>query len=362
MSLLPTIAGQASAQTIGSSVGNSSSAETLLNTIRDKLKQDGGWFTEHVTQDELRELNQIISSAPKDHFNDAFAQLSDQELKSWTSEIYDPGWLTSDGLSVSERQDLYANLAEKLDVTQQARFFNALETPEQQEEFASIIRQTASQPGFQSLDKDFSAALAKETQSGADFTSDLQVLLKAGFGDEGIHAYTSTNPHRDVAKEIEILHQHNASDCITTMKDVYRTYFGDSTIGTLAPGISFKHENFMEHMEAKGYVTKVDTFTFNDDPFTELQSATRLSDSVGERIEALGVGVYSLGIANGTHTMTLTYDGTTFKLHDQGTGWDKSFTSAQDLDAHLVSTTTDMNSPGIAKPHWSAVMHVYRLN
>lgn len=58
--------------------------------------------------------------------------------------------------------------------------------------------------------------------------------------------------------------------------------------------------------------------------------------------DSLDPGVYAIGIADGTHTMTLTYDGVIYSLLDQGTGWSGNFFSSATLDSHLLQTTRDM--------------------
>ena len=59
--------------------------------------------------------------------------------------------------------------------------------------------------------------------------------------------------------------------------------------------------------------------------------------------DSLDLGIYAIGIADGTHTMTLTYDGTMCNsLLDQGTGWSGNFFSRSTLDSHLLQTTQDM--------------------
>jgi hypothetical protein len=226
-------------------------------------------------------------------------------------------------------------------------------------EFASTIKDMKTKPGHQFIAQDFATALAKETTSKGNYIGDLENLLKSGFADSDIKPFNLNNAHRDSIKEIQILHKYRKSDCVTTMRDVLRVYYGDSTIGA---GLSdLRYSTLLPQMEGKGYATQVKEFTFNGSKMTEIKDATTLTESVGKKIEELGPGVYPISIANGVHTMTLTYDGKEFTLHDQGTGWDESFSTAADLDNHLVQTTQELRSLTVVKDNYSALLQVHRL-
>ena len=91
----------------------------------------------------------------------------------------------------------------------------------------------------------------------------------------------------------------------------------------------------------------------------QLQNATSLTTSFADAIKP---GIYAIAIADGTHTMTLTYDGSTYSLLDQQTGWNGDFSSASTLDAHLVQTTRDMLNVRNVKPFYKAYMKSNKLN
>ncbi|MCO7223286.1 RHS repeat-associated core domain-containing protein [Pleionea sp. CnH1-48] len=131
--------------------------------------------------------------------------------------------------------------------------------------------------------------------------------------------------------------------CIITMRDACREVLNDNDIGT---GVSpTNYDSLMEDMEARCQVDGCHEFTFNGSSRTPLGSVTSLTESIADNLEP---GVYTLGIADGTHTMMLTYDGETYSLLDQGTPWSGDFSNGADLDAHLLQTTKDMVNAGRA--------------
>ena len=353
---------QASAQTLRSSINQSSTAEDVLGALRDKLDQN--YLICDVSHGDV---NKILKDASGDAINEAVSQLSDKELKDWAGEI--TGMFC--GLDKNGRREIYGMLAEKLNPTQQVRFFNALGSEYNQKEFATVIGQISDKSGFSSVAKDFAAELAKGTQSVNQYGENLKTLLDSGFTAKEIGAFIKDNPHKDLETTVTILHKDSIAkqkdhdgraDCVTTMMDVYRNYFGDGDLGKGLRADGIRYSDLLPQMARKGYATDLGDFTFNGSKFTELKDATTLTRSVGDAIKAQGPGIYAIGVANGVHTMTLVYDGKNFILHDQGTGWDKTFSSVSELDKGLESTTKDMLRVRGVQPNYSAILEVYRLN
>lgn len=124
----------------------------------------------------------------------------------------------------------------------------------------------------------------------------------------------------------------------------------------------------MAQMVEKGYATSLSKITFNDSRWTELQNASTLTTSLGAIVEKnVTPGIYTLGIANGLHSMTLTYDGEIFSLFDQGTGWGGTWYAPETLDAQLEHITKGLHkyaTDNVAgyDGTWSSVLSVHKLS
>lgn len=165
----------------------------------------------------------------------------------------------------------------------------------------------------------------------------------------------------DSITEIEKIYEETKGDCVTRMRDVLRKYFKDNSIGEGLTGRKFTCNNLMDQLVKKGYSAAVVDFTFNDSRATQLQNADQLTKSVGGVIKAGGKGgIYILSIANGLHSMTVTYNGDSYNFLDQGTGWDISTSSSAGVDAQIVNITGDLLKPGREK--FSSIVKVSRID
>ncbi|RYD84751.1 MAG: hypothetical protein EOP84_04650 [Verrucomicrobiaceae bacterium] len=125
-------------------------------------------------------------------------------------------------------------------------------------------------------------------------------------------------------------------------------------------GARFTANALMDQLVALGYSPVVVDFTFNDSSMTPLGKADRLSMSLGSVLEMGGDGgVYALSVANGLHSMMVTYDKGNFTLLDQGTKWNIVTGSPAKFDAQMVNITKQLVRFG--KPSYSSVLKVSRV-
>ena len=176
------------------------------------------------------------------------------------------------------------------------------------------------------------------TLSGGKFANGaITAAFSRAFNDEAVHSKRE-KLKANIRKVKAAYANHQGKACIITMRDAFRETFGDNSIGKGVSPTNF--DPLMETMNASGLVGERRTFTFNNSARTPLGSVSFLTTSVADSLDP---GIYAIGIADGTHTMTLTYDGTMCNsLLDQGTGWSGNFFSRSTLDSHLLQTTQDM--------------------
>ncbi|WP_368457153.1 RHS repeat-associated core domain-containing protein [Microbulbifer sp. TYP-18] len=159
-------------------------------------------------------------------------------------------------------------------------------------------------------------------------------------------------------------HVNPPTACVTAARDAYRNLFSNNSIGTgqpfTNPPLFTTHQRLMNQMLELGLVGPQSQFTFNGSKWTPVENATTLTQNVAQTIENSGPGVYSLGVANGVHVQTLVYNGNSFVLYDQGTGWNGTFSSNDAFNSHILSMTQKLN-PTFAKDGWSAVLNMHQL-
>ena len=148
----------------------SSVEQSALERIEKNLAQ--GLFND-VNQAELQEISQILSELTPVQKNNVITNLSDDNLKTWGSEI--DGWNGS--LSASEQTDLFGSLARDLDSNQLVRVYRSFGENHQQGLMESINVNASSTTRQQVVDSLLTQA-ASDTNSNTQ-SETTQSLLAA---------------------------------------------------------------------------------------------------------------------------------------------------------------------------------------
>ena len=118
-----------------------STGQSASDHISDNLDQSG--LFNDVTHHELQDINNTIDQLTPAERNVAVANLSDDELSTWSSEMDSNGILGTGGLTNTEKKDLFNDLAEGLDSTQLGRVYDSL-SEDNQAMLADSVAQRAS--------------------------------------------------------------------------------------------------------------------------------------------------------------------------------------------------------------------------
>ncbi len=153
--------------------------------------------------------------------------------------------------------------------------------------------------------------------------------------------------------------------CLGAMIRALRISTDDGSIGKGMVGKSTFDKLIakMRSKEGHEYVGTRKTFRFNGEDSASLKDAETLSKSVGKYIKSQGSkGVYLLGIANGVHTMTLSYADGGFNLMDQQNAWSAGFyETTEAFDARIIDITQQMGGQPNVENGWTANLHVHKL-
>ncbi|WP_371397596.1 polymorphic toxin-type HINT domain-containing protein [Fretibacter rubidus] len=136
---------------------------------------------------------------------------------------------------------------------------------------------------------------------------------------------------------------HPTTDCVTTLRDSLREFYGDSRIGFGSK--SETYDVFSKDLVDRGHSPSSTRVLADGSVWTERANATAFDQSIGALIAGFDSGMAAVGVADGYHTFVVIAkpDGS-FDLLDQNTTWAGNYANAAALDNVLMSSMTQVSS------------------